>query len=68
MPGNLTSPELMVAALAIGMLVLWVLGVVKLFQKRHTTLAWVAIVGIIVPFVALVGYAGWFVADRSPRG
>ncbi len=65
MPGNLALPEPVVAAIAIGLLVLWVIGVAKLFQKNHTTLAWIAIVGVIIPFVALVGYMGWFIQERS---
>jgi hypothetical protein len=62
---NLGLPEIGIAAIGIGLLVTWVLGVMKLFQKNYTTLGWVAIVGIIVPIIALVGYAGWFVEDRS---
>jgi hypothetical protein len=62
---NLGLPEIGIAAIGIGLLVTWVLGVRKLFQKNYTTLGWVAIVGIIVPIIALVGYAGWFVEDRS---
>ncbi len=65
MIGNLALPELVLAAVAIGLLVLWVIGVTKLFQKNHTTLAWIAIVGVIIRFVALVGYAGWFIQERS---
>ena len=62
---NLGLPEIGIAAIGIGLLVTWVLGVMKLFQKNYITLGWVAIVGIIVPIIALVGYAGWFVEDRS---
>jgi hypothetical protein len=62
---NLSPPEIGIAAIGIALIVTWVLGVVKLFQKNHATLGWVAIVGIIIPIVALVGYAGWFVEDRS---
>jgi multisubunit Na+/H+ antiporter MnhB subunit len=61
---NLGLPELLVGAIAIGLLVLWVLGVTKLFQKNHPTLAWVAIVGVILPPLGLVGYSGWFVQER----
>jgi hypothetical protein len=38
---------------------------VKLFHKNQRVLAWIAIVGIIVPIVALVGYAGWFVDPKA---
>ena len=39
----------------------WVAGVVKLFRKGRRTLAIIALAGIVIPIVALVGYAGWFV-------
>ncbi len=39
----------------------WVGGVVKLFQKGRRTLGFIAIAGILIPVVALVGFAGWFV-------
>ncbi len=39
----------------------WVVGTVKLFQKGRRTLGFIALAGILVPIVALVGYAGWFV-------
>ncbi len=62
---NLGLPEIGIAVIGVVLIVAWVMGVMKLFQKNHTTLGWVAIVGIIIPIVALVGYAGWFVDDRS---
>lgn len=62
---NLGGPELMIVAVCVGLLVLWIIGVVKLFQKGYPSLGWVAVVGIIVPVIALVGFAGWFVRDRS---
>ncbi len=62
---NLGFPELVIAVIIIGLVVIWIMGVMKLFQKDHRTLGWVAIVGIIIPIIALVGYAGWFVEDRS---
>ncbi|MCJ7779519.1 MAG: hypothetical protein MUQ27_01710 [Acidimicrobiia bacterium] len=62
---NLGGPELFIVAVSVGLLVLWIMGVVKLFQKGHTSLGWVAVVGIIIPVIALVGFAGWFVQDRS---
>jgi hypothetical protein len=49
----------------LGFAVLWVMGVVRLFQKGYSGLGWVAIVGIIIPVIALVGFAGWFVQDRD---
>ncbi len=39
----------------------WVVGVVKLFQKGRRTLGFVAVAGVLIPIVALVGFAGWFV-------
>jgi cytochrome bd-type quinol oxidase subunit 1 len=63
--GNIGAPEIVIGIIGFGLLVLWVMGVLKLFQKDHRTLGWVAIVGIIIPILALVGYAGWFVDDRS---
>jgi len=65
MPGNLGGPELLIIAVVVGLFVLWIMGVMKLFQKGHTTLGWIAVVGIIVPFVGIVGFAGWFVQERS---
>ena len=68
MPGNLALPELLIIGTVIGLIVLWVIGVIKLFQKNQTMLAWIAIAGIIIPFVGLVGYSGWFVQQRSHTG
>ena len=39
----------------------WVVGVVKLFQKGWRTLGYISLAGIVIPIVAPVGYAGWFV-------
>ncbi len=62
---NLALPEILIGAIIVGLLVLWIMGVVKLFQKNQRVLACIAIVGIIVPIVALVGYAGWFVDPKA---
>lgn len=61
---NLALPEILVGLIAIGLLVLWIMGVVKLFQKNHQVLGWIVIVGIIFPIIALVGYAGWFISPK----
>ena len=55
---NLGLPEIGIAAISIGLLVTWVIGVLQLFQKNHRILAWIAIVGIIFPIIALVGLCG----------
>jgi hypothetical protein len=68
MPGNLALPELLIIGTVIGLIALWAIGVIKLFQKNQTILAWIAIVGIIIPIVGLVGYSGWFVQERSHTG
>jgi cytochrome bd-type quinol oxidase subunit 1 len=62
---NLALPEILIGAIIVGLLVSWIMGVVKLFHKNQRVLAWIAIVGIIVPIVALVGYAGWFVDPKA---
>jgi hypothetical protein len=62
---NLGLPEILVGLIGIGLLMLWIMGVVKLFQKNQQVLGWVAIAGIIVPIIALVGYAGWFVSSKA---
>lgn len=63
--GNLGYTELLIVAAAIALLVAWIMGVAKLFTKGHHVLGIVALVGIVFPVVALVGYAGWFVEDRT---
>lgn len=62
---NLAGPEVLVGLVSIGLLVLWIMGVAKLFRKGHRTLGWVAIVGLLVPIIALVGYAGWFIQPKA---
>jgi len=69
---NVGGPEIVILVIGLGLvaglvalLVLWVMGIVKLFQKNQTTLAWIALAGIVIPLVGLVGFAGWFVEDRS---
>ena len=59
------ATELVWIGIGLALVVLWLIGVVKLFTKGHPTLGIVAIVGLLFPLVALVGYAGWFVEDRS---
>lgn len=61
---NLTSVEILLALFGISVFVLWILGVLRLFRKGYPGWAWVAIVGIIFPVVALVGFAGWFMDER----
>ncbi len=62
---NLAFPELVIVAVAIGLFVLWLMGVIKLFQKNQTVLGWIAVAGIIVPPIGLVGFSGWFVGPRT---
>jgi hypothetical protein len=42
-------------------LAIWIVGVVKLFQKRRRVLAWISLAGIIIPFILPVGFIGWFI-------
>jgi len=60
-------PEILKIAVSVGVLVLWIVGVIKLSRKGYPKLARVAIIGIIVMPVASVGYVGWFVHDRSAQ-
>ncbi|MFV1990809.1 MAG: hypothetical protein ACC652_08740 [Acidimicrobiales bacterium] len=43
----------------------WVIGIVRLFQKHRKILAWIALSGIIIPFVAPIGFIGWFIRPKS---
>lgn len=51
----------------VGLLIFWAMGVIKLFQKDRTVLAWIAVAGIIFPPIGLVGFAGWFVDEKQPE-
>jgi hypothetical protein len=62
---NVGLAELLLIGIAALFLVLWVMGVAKLFAKGRDLMGAVAIVGLLLPPVALIGYAGWFVEDRS---
>ena len=49
----------------------WIVGIVKLFQKGRTTLGYLAMAGILIPIIAPVGFAGWWIKpvdewDRPP--
>lgn len=57
--------ELAIIVIALGLLTLWVMGVVKLLHKNQTVLGWIAIAGIIDPLVSLIGFAGWFVDEKQ---
>lgn len=39
----------------------WAAGIVKLFRKGRRTLGFIALAGILIPILVVVGYAGWFV-------
>ncbi len=39
----------------------WIVGVVKLFQKRRRILAWISLAGIVIPFILPLGFIGWFI-------
>lgn len=43
------------------MLAVWIVGVVRLFQKRRLILGLLALGGIIVPFILPVGLVGWVI-------
>jgi len=60
-------PEILNIAVFVGVLVLWSMVVINLSRKGYPKLARVAIIGIIVMPIAIVGFAGWFVHDRSIR-
>jgi hypothetical protein len=62
---NLGVTELAIIVVTIALFALWLAGVVKLFQKNHMALGIIALVGILIPPLGLVGYSGWFVGDRS---
>ena len=65
---NIGASELIIVVFVLllpVLIVLWLIGVIKLFQKNQTTLGWIAVAGIIVPFIGFVAYAGYFVEDRS---
>ena len=54
--------DVFVAAPLLAMiLALWIVGVVKLFQKRRRVLAWISLAGIIIPFILPIGFVGWFI-------
>ena len=44
---------------------IWLIGVIKLFQKQRRILAWIALSGLIIPFVAPIGFLGWFLRPNS---
>jgi hypothetical protein len=62
---NLSAIEEVLAIALLGLVVIWVWGVVKLFQKNHRTLGWVALAGLILPPLMLVGYARWFASTKK---
>ncbi len=39
----------------------WIVGVVRLFQKQRRILAWIALSGVIIPFLAPVALIGWYI-------
>jgi hypothetical protein len=39
----------------------WIVGIVRLFQKRRRILGWIALAGLIIPFLAPIGFFGWFI-------
>ncbi len=47
------------------LMILWVIGVVRLFRNGHQTLGIVALIGMVVPLLGLVGYAGWFLGPKD---
>ncbi len=51
----------MVVLLLAVILAAWIVGIVRLFQKRRRILGWVALAGVIIPFLAPIGFIGWFI-------
>jgi hypothetical protein len=51
-----------IASLLLAMILAsWIVGVVRLFQKRRHILGWIALAGLVIPFLAPIGFAGFFV-------
>ncbi|MFV1971649.1 MAG: hypothetical protein ACC683_11690 [Acidimicrobiia bacterium] len=66
MPFNLGIAQLALIFFIMVLLAIpWVVGVGKLFEKGHSKLGRVALVGFVVPIIFPLGYAGWFVPRRS---
>jgi hypothetical protein len=49
-------------------LAVWIVGIVKLFQKRRRILGWIALAGLIIPFLAPIGFFGWFIKPNPQVG
>jgi hypothetical protein len=39
----------------------WIVCIVRLFEKRHRILGWIALAGVIIPLLAPIGFLGWFI-------
>jgi hypothetical protein len=49
-------------------LAVWIVGIVRLFQKHRRILAWIALAGLIIPFLAPIGFLGWFIKPNPQVG
>lgn len=68
---TIVEAQVVLFALLIALFVAWVMGIAKLFKKGRRTLGYIALAGILIPLIGLVGYAGWWIKpidewDRPP--
>ncbi|MGI9584436.1 MAG: hypothetical protein ACR2N7_02485 [Acidimicrobiia bacterium] len=46
------------------LVIAWFAGTVALFRKGHQGLGWTSVAGFIIPFLGVVGYAGFFLLPK----